>query len=456
MTNETIPVRSGIRGLATQRRIPRIGKVRLGTQVPNKSGNGTHPVMSEHFVFDDNDAGRTLTAMFAADGPCVRLPIAFPSDDPDAFAQRNLEFWGASTLKCKGDGEIAEALVNIGPLNEWRERAKAYPDALPPENLWASTSFGGREGAKGAPEPERHNITCFGLGYDGAPACPMFDNGCKATLHLQFVVRGFPGLGIFQIDTGSVVNLQRVDDFLAYLGQFTGGRYAMVPLWLTLEPYQMKGGTFYGLNLNVDFAAMQGTDVRALTGAATMSVPERVMAYLPEATREPVTLPASDTEDDAPSDTGGPSVAADLAVAGEGSEPSTTGAAAAPSPAPPKAPQPRKSDEYTTVQRHVRKQIEALLKRVDPEWQPTKNASAEQWAAFWELVEDYGELTDLLALRSNEVPGIVTLQPDIVSLDELRAVESALTAWFADSASEPEVETAQQATLDGEVVEASL
>lgn len=303
----TIP--SGIRGISAERRDPRLGKIRLGRRAPNQNPCRqhqvvtadcqycTHPVMSPYFVFDDDTPGRALQEMFGEE--CAALPIALPADEASEFARRHLEMWGAGTLKCRGNGEIAEALVVVAEYERYQaEASKTGKTLAPPVSVWASTSRAGN-GRKDA-EPERRLIPCFGMGYDGQPACPKYAGGdCKPTMHLNVIVRGFPGLGIFQVDTGSVVNIQRIDDFLAYLGRFTGDRYAMVPLWMRLEPYQMRGRTFYGLQLDVDFAAM-ATGAAGLPGVGQLSIPERVTKFLPEETQRPAAMVVDGTVEDEP------------------------------------------------------------------------------------------------------------------------------------------------------------
>ena len=291
---------SGIRGVSERRRDPRLGKIRLGRREPNKApcrqhaqgldldcSRCTHPVASPFFVFPDDAPGRRLRALFG--DACDELPIAFPSDDAADFARRNLESWGAGTLKCRGNGVEALALVDVEQLERWRAAIAAAGGEIipPPRELWATTARAGAEARRQreGPEPERRLIPCLGLGYDGAPPCPKLEAGdCSPSAHLQVIVRGYPGLGIFQIDTGSVVNVSRVDDFLAYLARYTAGRFAMLPLVMRLAPYEMRGRTFFGLTFDVDLAAIASS---ALPSAAQLSIPERVLAYLPEPTRRP-------------------------------------------------------------------------------------------------------------------------------------------------------------------------
>ena len=298
----TVNIPSGIRGVSEERRTPRLGKIRLGKQVANKNGCRDHkvaqqgcpfcfhPVMSPHFVFDaGTPVGDTLYEMFGAE--CAEIPVAFPSDDPSEFAPRNLEMWGAGTMKCRGNGESALALVQPVEFKKYTSRVEASGGQRlqPPTEVWASTSRAGNA-SREAVEPVREVIPCFGLGYDGEPPCVKYGEGkdCKPTMRLHVIVRGFPGLGTFEVDTGSLGNINEVDNFLAYLGQYTGGRFAMIPLFMRLVPRKVRGRDGYGLQFGVDFAAMAADGIGALPGVGAMAITDRIVAFLPEATARPV------------------------------------------------------------------------------------------------------------------------------------------------------------------------
>jgi hypothetical protein len=60
-----------IKGLSEQRQMPRLGKIRTGVKVANKSGNGEHPESVDYFVLRDE-----LKEVFG-DKP-KSLPIMFP------------------------------------------------------------------------------------------------------------------------------------------------------------------------------------------------------------------------------------------------------------------------------------------------------------------------------------------------------------------------------------------
>lgn len=254
----TSPVGSGVRGITDQRRLPRVGKLRLGVQVPNRSGNGTHPVERPYFVTDDDVAGRRFRDLFGAEPTMV--PIVFPSDDPDVVARHNYECWGGGGRKCYGNGEQAEALVHVHALEEWRAQAQAAPDPSavpPPAGLWASTVDQDQRTVA------RVVIPCLGMGYDGRPACPMYGNGCAITMHLQFVIPEYPELGVWQIDTGSLVSIEAVLNFLELLRAATGGHIGWIPLRIRRVPVKLRGVEHYVLRLESDLTLAHARQIGA-------------------------------------------------------------------------------------------------------------------------------------------------------------------------------------------------
>ena len=284
MTELEIP--SGIRGLSDRRRLPRHGKVRLGIQVPNKRGNGTHPEAVDYFVTDDDENGRRLRELLGTDEP-RSIPIAFPVDDPAQFARHHLELWGGGGRKCYGDGEQAVAVVDVEAYERWASSGVARA-ALAPD-LWASS----RVFEDSEDPPQQRRIPCFGAGYEDAPACPMYGpSGCGPSMHLQFVIRGFPGLGVWQLDTGSAMSIERVLSFVDLLRAATGGHVAWIPLTLSLEPMKVRGRTFYILHLD---AEQHLEELRALEGSAASS-----LLALPPASDEE----AADSEIAKPDDRG--------------------------------------------------------------------------------------------------------------------------------------------------------
>lgn len=220
------PVQNGIKGLSDRRRVPRLGKIHLGVRVANANGKGDHPVAVDYFVVPP------ALQEVLGEKPKT-LNILFHSDDSAEFAGQNLRRYGSGTgLTCRGDGEWAEALVQPNVYAQWREATSGDPDALPPPELWAR----GGPPSQGGQAPQWREIRCYGPGYEDFPPCPAFaSNHCKPVMQLQFVLMDAPGFGIWQLDTQSVMSIERVNSFVDFLRAATGGRIAGIPLTLSLE-----------------------------------------------------------------------------------------------------------------------------------------------------------------------------------------------------------------------------
>ena len=75
-----------------------------------------------------------------------------------------------------------------------------------------------------------------------------------------------------------------------------------MPLLLRLAPYEMRGRTYWGLNWDVDFPALEAGATTSVAEAARLTIPERVLAYLPAPTRQQIAEPLAAVEDEPASD----------------------------------------------------------------------------------------------------------------------------------------------------------
>ncbi len=89
-----------IKGLKEQRRLPRLGKIRLGEKALSQKGN-PYPKATDYFVCPPE-----VQAVY---GPQPReLDVMFPVEDEDVFLNVWYKCYGSGTgLLCKGDGEVA-------------------------------------------------------------------------------------------------------------------------------------------------------------------------------------------------------------------------------------------------------------------------------------------------------------------------------------------------------------
>ena len=152
----------------------------------------------------------------------------FVSNDIDATAPQWYKMYrGKSGLGCIGDGFTATAQLDPS--------LKLVPGARGEYANPAQASAWSGEGAK-----VERKIDCLGEGFDGAPPCPVYAaNRCKRTLSLMFAIPDAPGLGVYQLDTGSVYSILNVNGFLAFLKGITNERIAGIPLMLYAEQQEV-------------------------------------------------------------------------------------------------------------------------------------------------------------------------------------------------------------------------
>ena len=101
-------------GFSTNRRIPRLGKIRLGLKVKNAKGV-EYPKETEHFVVPDE------VRRVYGDMP-RELDVLLPVDDPEIVFPQSLVMYGSSRgLKCHGNGQTAERLNE--QTGKWEERS---------------------------------------------------------------------------------------------------------------------------------------------------------------------------------------------------------------------------------------------------------------------------------------------------------------------------------------------
>lgn len=190
-----------IKGISEVRRLPRLGKIRLGVKETSQKTGNPYPKAVDYFVCnaDQSTSEAAARAFHQVYGDKPRaLDIMFPVEDRDQFFPQFYRRYGSgSGLLCKGDGEAAvEIDKETGEIREI--------ECDPMECEWAA---------------KKH---------------------CRPVGTLQFLLPKVPGLGAWQIDTSSyhsIVNLNSAIDFVRAL---TGGRIAMIPLKLIIRPKEVQ------------------------------------------------------------------------------------------------------------------------------------------------------------------------------------------------------------------------
>jgi hypothetical protein len=164
--------------ISTARRLPRLGKIRLGIKKVSQKSGKEYPTETNHFVVPAEVA--------AVYGHAPReLDVMFPVNDEETVFPQQLEFYGSGKgLKCVGNKETAMERTEKGG---WQER------------------------------------TC---------PCERLEKGeCSERGHLLVMLPKVSVGGLYQIDTGSYHSIVDVNSGIDYVRALVG-RIAMVPLKL--------------------------------------------------------------------------------------------------------------------------------------------------------------------------------------------------------------------------------
>ena len=217
-----------IKGLSNVRRIPRLGKIRLGIKAPNKDGKGEHPVATDYFVLP-----KELQDALGVDKP-QELEIMFPIEDDTIFAQQWYRQYSLYRgLTCKGDGITCGRLVDKqkGTIADRESKEVGWQDDLP---------CSGKECEDYTSRPQR----------------------CHEVMNLQFLIPTVKGIGVWQVDTGSINSILNINSSLEFLRRVYG-RVSMIPLVLALvkqtvtNPDDNTKKTVSVLQLTAKFSMME-------------------------------------------------------------------------------------------------------------------------------------------------------------------------------------------------------
>ena len=219
-----------IKGLSEVRRLPRLGKIRLG--IKKKTAKGVeYPAEVDHFILDpqtpsefENKKLQEEFIKLYGEQP-KSINIMFPVASPDVYFPQFYKRYGSSTaLKCKGDGEIASC---------------------------GTSEFASGLEVIGQDEMGLTKVKCYGK------ECIYYKaRECTEVGVLQILLPDVPGAGVWQISTGSfhsIVNLNSCIDYITAVC----GRAHMIPLILERRmqeiAYEGRKTKHYILHINMDF-----------------------------------------------------------------------------------------------------------------------------------------------------------------------------------------------------------
>ena len=195
-----------IKGVSDIRRMPRLGKIRLGIKI-EPEGKHSYPRATDYFVVPDE------IKQYIGDTP-KKLNIIFPTERVDEFAQQWLRCYSFTQgLVCKGDGRQATRKIDVdtGAMADHTTREWVFkPCSCDPDTC-----------------PE-----CLGDPERGIK--PQ----CRRVMNLLFLMPEVPGFGIWQLDTSSFYSIVNINSCVDLIRRICG-RISFIPLSLSLEPLQV-------------------------------------------------------------------------------------------------------------------------------------------------------------------------------------------------------------------------
>ncbi len=236
-----------IKGLTEpeRRRLPRIGKIHLGIMAETAKGI-KYPKATDYFVYPKEEAsgGELVDELVDKFGEQPKeLRVIFPLEDEERIASQYYRCYSKTRgLICKGDGEKSTRMVDT-----------------------QSGLMADRDSKK----VEMKEMICDGR------KCPDYEQGkCREMMMLQFMLPEISGLGIWQIDTGSINSIRNVNASLDMV-RAVYNRISMVPLVLALEQIEVT---------NPDDGKKKKVHVMALRS------PDNMIAAAMKARMEPLKL----------------------------------------------------------------------------------------------------------------------------------------------------------------------
>jgi len=259
-----------IKGLSEVRRLPRLGKIRLGIKKTKKRDDGStveYPTEVDYFIFDPQTPSELenkkiieeAAKLYGEKAKSIR--IMFPVANPDVYFPQFYKRYGSSTsLKCKGNGETA-----VCSMEEFTKGLTVI----------------------GKDELGMPKVKCCGrecVHYKGDKAQGI-KKECSEVGVLQVLLPELPGAGVWQISTGSYNSIVNLNSCITFITAACG-RAHMIPLTLERRAQEIihegKKTKHYILHIGMDFRLSE------LQKMATID-PTRMLLELP--------APETDKED---------------------------------------------------------------------------------------------------------------------------------------------------------------
>lgn len=190
-----------IEGLSDIRRMPRLGKIRLGIKVESE-GKNPYPKATDFFVVPDE------IKQYVGDRP-KKLNIMFPTEEAEKFAQQWLRCYSFTQgLVCKGNGKVATRKIDV----ETGDIARHTTQEWQFRDSW---------------------------GCDPDTCEQYIDKQCRRVMNLLFLIPDVPGIGCWQLDTTSFYSIVNINSCIDLIRTICG-RISFIPLTLSLEPIDVS------------------------------------------------------------------------------------------------------------------------------------------------------------------------------------------------------------------------
>ena len=203
-----------ISGLSAIRRLPRLGKIRLGVKKVSQKTGKEYPSETDYFV-----CPAEIKSVYGNEPK--ELNISFPMNDPEVIFPQCYKWYGSSMgLKCRGDGETALRLNEDTKEMEERE--------------------------------------C---------PCELLEEGkCQQRASLVFMMPGIKIGGVYQIDLSSYHSIVDINSGIDYARALLGDQIAFVPFKLKRVPKEThnegKKQIHFTLQLELDITNRQLQEIR--------------------------------------------------------------------------------------------------------------------------------------------------------------------------------------------------
>lgn len=211
-----------IKGISDIRRLPRLGKIRLGEKAESSQGK-MYPKALDHFNFKDApEVGKVYG------DKAIELDIMLPHEDPEVFFSQARRAYRKSGLFCKCSNGTDATRVRLGASDGVNTRVPKGEPYDPTGEQYL------KETGEAVGIGEMYELPCPG------EECQFTESKmCKPTAILMVMLPKVPGFGCYQITTGSINTIIDLNSYIDAI-RAAAGRISMIPLKLRLVPKQVQ------------------------------------------------------------------------------------------------------------------------------------------------------------------------------------------------------------------------